>query len=219
MAPDPERKLRQELAYWNCRSAAEGLLANDHYEYFYTTHFGLAREDYCGKRILDIGCGPRGSLEWADMAEERVGLDPLAAEYLRLGTARHAMRYVAGVCEAIPAPDGAFDVVASFNSLDHVDDLARSLAEIARVTRPGGWFLLLSDVDHAPTVCEPTPFSWDAVAMLRAGFEVLRERHYEKRAGGLYQSIRQGIVYDHQNPVRRTAILSAFCRRRSPSGD
>ena len=30
----------------------------------------------------DIGCGPRGSLEWATMAAERVGLDPPVNKYL-----------------------------------------------------------------------------------------------------------------------------------------
>ena len=28
-----------------------------------------------GMRVLDVGCGPRGSLEWATMAARRVGID------------------------------------------------------------------------------------------------------------------------------------------------
>ena len=71
-------KARQELAFWDTRLRQQGTLANDHFEYFFTTHFGLSREFYRNKSILDIGCGPRGSLEWADGAGRRVGLDPLA---------------------------------------------------------------------------------------------------------------------------------------------
>jgi 2-polyprenyl-3-methyl-5-hydroxy-6-metoxy-1,4-benzoquinol methylase len=72
-----------ELRYW--RQRATTLTNNEHYAYFFTEHFGIDREFYAGKRILDIGCGPRGSLEWADEAAERVGADPLADEYLKLG--------------------------------------------------------------------------------------------------------------------------------------
>ena len=39
-------------------------------------YFNLDKSFYKNKRILDVGCGPRGSLEWDDMALERVGLDP-----------------------------------------------------------------------------------------------------------------------------------------------
>ena len=77
-----------ELKYWKQRQREEGSLKHDHYQQFYTTAFGLSREFYTGKRILDIGCGPRGSLEWSQGAAERIGLDPLADEYLKLGADR-----------------------------------------------------------------------------------------------------------------------------------
>ena len=67
-----------ELNYWLGRYNDEkNVFINYHYEYFYTEHFHLAKEDFTGKRILDIGCGPRGSLEWADNALVRIGIDPL----------------------------------------------------------------------------------------------------------------------------------------------
>ncbi len=75
--------------------------------------FGLPLELYDGKRVLDLGCGPRGSLEWAERAAERVGLDPLADEYQRLHSREHAMTYVAAPAEAIPFPDSHFDVVST----------------------------------------------------------------------------------------------------------
>jgi 2-polyprenyl-3-methyl-5-hydroxy-6-metoxy-1,4-benzoquinol methylase len=78
-------KHSRELDFWKSRKQAEGYLGNSHYEYYYTTHFAIDREFCRGKRILDIGCGPRGSLEWADMAAERVGLDPLSARLQRVG--------------------------------------------------------------------------------------------------------------------------------------
>jgi SAM-dependent methyltransferase len=39
---------------------------------------------------------------------------------------------------SIPFPDATFDVACSFKVLAHVPEIGRALAEMARVTRPGG---------------------------------------------------------------------------------
>ena len=54
------------------------------------------------------------------------------------------MEYVADPVEHLSFADGSFDVVSSLNSLDHVDDLATAMSEIARVLVPGGSFLLVA---------------------------------------------------------------------------
>ncbi len=198
-----------ELSYWKSQLASESVLSNDHYMHFFTEHFGLSPDFYTGKRVLDIGCGPRGSLEWAHMTMERVGLDPLAEEYLALGAGEHRMCYVRGHSEAIPFHDHYFDIVSSFNSLDHVVNLKRTIAEIARVTKLGGLFLLLSDVNHKPTPCEPIRLSWDIANQFAGHFAVVEQRKYEKSADGIYQSIHADIVYDHNDPTDRYGIISA----------
>jgi SAM-dependent methyltransferase len=209
-----KEKELHERDYWRTRLRVERTLRGDHYEHFYTTHFGLSKADYVGKRVLDIGCGPRGSLEWCEGASERVGLDPLAKEYLKLGADRHKMQYVAAPSEDMPFPDGHFDFVCSFNSLDHVDDLPSTIAEIARATRSGGLFLLLVDVNHAPTPCEPHSFGFDVVDEFTGCFDLLEERRYEKKAGGMYESILHAIAYDERNPTTRYGILSAKLLRK-----
>jgi ubiquinone/menaquinone biosynthesis C-methylase UbiE len=153
--PHERSKEFAEVAYWNKIKRKEGKLSNQHYKYFYTTHFGLNAAYYHNKTILDIGCGPRGSLEWASMASRRFGLDPLAKEYLKLGADQHQMEYIDSPSENIPLKDAECDAVFSFNSLDHVDDVEQTLKEIKRITRPGGIFLLLVEVNHPPTACEP----------------------------------------------------------------
>ena len=164
-----ERDRAGELSYWLVRKDAEGRFENYWFEDFYTTHFGLTLADYTGKRVLDIGCGPRGSLEWATTAMERVGVDPLADEYRKLGAADQAMTYVAAGAESVPYPDGHFDIVCSFNSLDHVDDLAGAIGEMKRVLAVGGLALLLTDVHEEPTPQEPICFGWDVVCAVRTG--------------------------------------------------
>jgi SAM-dependent methyltransferase len=42
--------------------------------------------------------------------------------------------------EALPLPDASADMVASFQTLEHVGDLERTLCEIRRILKPGGLF-------------------------------------------------------------------------------
>src|SRR5579859_5548598 len=94
-------------------------------------------------RLLEIGCGagrnlrafahyrPDLTLQGVDIS--RVALEEAAAAggpiVYRLGDALH-----------LPYPDASFDIVVLFDVLEHVPDVGRAVAEIARVLRPGGTF-------------------------------------------------------------------------------
>lgn len=208
-----------ELAFWQNRQQQQGVLTNTHFEYFYTTQFGLEKTFYCDKKILDIGCGPRGSLEWADVASLCVGVDPLADAYRQLGTDPHRMNYVACGAETLPFPNTTFDVVCSFNSLDHVDDLGQVITEIQRMLVSGGLFLLITDIHHQPTVLEPHAYSWDIVDGFLPGLEVIDQKQIEHTVFGpegfsdIYRSLQQGTPYDHNNLSQRSGVLAVkFCK-------
>lgn len=207
-------KAAHEMAFWKKKAKAEGRLNNDWYRGIYTDAFGLDEAYFFGKRMLDIGCGPRGSLEWNSQALERVGLDPLVPDYRQLGIDSHAMRYVAAGAEEIPFPTGHFDIVAAINSLDHVDDLDAVIAEVARVTRVGGDFLLIVEVGHAPTITEPIGLWWNDMRRFDASFEVLVEQQFEKRQHGVFESLSEALPFDHSKPGRREGILISRMRRR-----
>jgi 2-polyprenyl-3-methyl-5-hydroxy-6-metoxy-1,4-benzoquinol methylase len=206
-----------EVEYWESAAHREGHLTNDHYEYFFTEHFGLTRDWYTGKRILDIGCGPRGSLEWASEAAERIGLDPLVDNYRSLGIDRHAMRYIGAPAEAIPFDDGYFDVVTSFNSLDHVDDLDRTIGEIIRVLAPNGDLLLMSDVNHAPTVTEPISYSWDVVDRFVPPLTVVSTRRFKRLEAGVYESAQAQIPFDGAAPDAAGLLSAHLTARDGPA--
>jgi SAM-dependent methyltransferase len=201
-------KSRKELDFWKSQKSLEGTLANGGYEYFFTEHFGLTKDFYRGKKVLDIGCGPRGSLEWAEGSKQRIGLDPLVPKYTELGITEHAMDYVAAHSERMPFPDGCFDVVTSINSLDHVANLERTIAEIVRVTATSGLFLLLTELNHLPTICEPMDFSFEVVDRFQPGLQVLEERRFERSGGGIYDTLRSDVRYDDSDPRPRYAVLS-----------
>ncbi|MBN1870932.1 MAG: class I SAM-dependent methyltransferase [Candidatus Omnitrophica bacterium] len=206
-------KEAHELAYWKGCLEKEGVLSNDHYKYFYLEFFDLEEEFYRNKCILDIGCGPRGSLEWASMAHERVGLDPLAKEYLKLGADKHAMTYIDAPSEQIPFSDQHFDIVCSFNSLDHVFDVHQTLKEIKRIVKPGGYFLLIVEVNHSSTPTEPIVLGWDIVETLSDDFEILDVKQFEIGNHSIYNQILQNNVFDKSDLTDRPGILTAKLRK------
>jgi len=190
-----------EISYWKMKKLREGNLTNWHYEQFYTSYFDLDKSYYQGKTILDIGCGPRGSLEWADMAKERMGLDPLSEKYLKLGADKHKMKYVNAYSENMPFGDGYFDVVCSFNSLDHVEDVNQTCMEIKRVLKSGGIFLLIVDVHAYPTPTEPQSLKWDFVKKFFNDFKILTEHHYKiTDPGKIYANARSKVSLGDSKP-------------------
>jgi len=208
-----DTKRLYELAYWRKQQRREGQLENDWYEQLFTTCFDLSRDFYRGKRVLDIGCGPRGSLEWAEIAVERVGLDPLVDDYRKLGIDRHAMAYVAAPAERIPFPDAHFDIVTSINSLDHVDDVEAAVREVIRVLKPGGSFLLAVEIHPKPTIAEPHTLSWQFLEKFAADFEVVDEQHFE--AADPEHALIARIPFDRADPQRRNGWLRATLRKKS----
>ena len=204
-----KKKRWRELCFWLKQKAFQHELDDSHYKYYYTTHFNIENSFYENKKIIDIGCGPRGSLKWATMASERVGLDPLVDSYAKLGIDKHNMNYVNSKAENIPFPDGYFDVVCSFNSLDHVDDLNKVIKEIKRVTHPNGLLLLITEVNHPSTVTEPLSFSWNIADKFEPEFNLIWKDGREKSMNGVYDSARFGKSYNYSSSSLIPGILSA----------
>jgi SAM-dependent methyltransferase len=109
------------------------------------SHLGI---DLRQCRVLEIGSG-MGLLVTVARALgiDCVGCEPAANSYMNLrqgidemlganDLAPDVIRTAAG--EALPFDDGQFDVVLAFQVLEHVADPKRTLAEVARVLRPGG---------------------------------------------------------------------------------
>jgi ubiquinone/menaquinone biosynthesis C-methylase UbiE len=93
-----------------------------------------------GKDVLECGCGTGLILERIrGHARHATGID-LSPGMLELARARGLDVHEGSVTE-LPFADASFDVTCSFKVLAHVPDIGRALAEMARVTRPGGVLL------------------------------------------------------------------------------
>jgi ubiquinone/menaquinone biosynthesis C-methylase UbiE len=95
-----------------------------------------------GLRVLEVGCGTGLILaRVAPHVQSATGLD-LSPGMLARARERGFTRLVRGSATALPFADESFDVVYSFKVLAHVPAIDRALAELARVTRRGGYMLL-----------------------------------------------------------------------------
>jgi ubiquinone/menaquinone biosynthesis C-methylase UbiE len=101
--------------------------------------------------VLDVACGAAHASEVvAPHVRQVVGVD-LTASLLDLGARRLAEAGVANVllqegnAQSLPFVDDAFDLVYCLNSLHHIGDPERAIAEIVRVCRPSGR-VVLSDL-------------------------------------------------------------------------
>jgi SAM-dependent methyltransferase len=101
--------------------------------------FGMVRRwaPLSGRRVLDVGCGV--GMYTAAFLRETPHVFGVEVERERALEARErAAGVVQAVGERLPFPDAAFDVVFSHEVLEHVADDRACVAEMVRVTRPGG---------------------------------------------------------------------------------
>jgi SAM-dependent methyltransferase len=119
--------VRSSLAKWLQREAA-------------SSHAASGRV-----RVLDVGCGVKPYYPYfAPYADSYVGVDVVenpAADLL-------------GSVEALPVEDAAFDVVLCTQVLEHCENPAGAVAELRRVTAPGGRVLAST---HGVQVYHPSP--------------------------------------------------------------
>lgn len=107
-----------------------------------------------GKRVLDAACGEgygsRLMALWGASYVEGVDISAEAIESARRNFAAENIRFAVGDCERLndtisPEP---FDLVVSFETLEHVDDVHSYLESLKLACRPGGSIVISCPNDH-----------------------------------------------------------------------
>jgi SAM-dependent methyltransferase len=91
-------------------------------------------------RILDFGCGTGGNLASYARFGSVIGVEP-DPRAVQLAATRARLPLTRGSGTDLPFLSSSFDVVVASDVLEHIEDDARAVAEIARVLRPGGAFI------------------------------------------------------------------------------
>jgi SAM-dependent methyltransferase len=149
------------------------------------------------ERALDSGSGT-GALAFAlaPLVREVVAADlvpELLGEGRRRADAFPNVSFVEADATRLPFEGGSFDLAGTLRSLHHMAQPDRALAELARVTRPGGRVLVVDQLASADPGFERFERARDpsherclAAEALRAlfaanGLELLRERHEDEQ--------------------------------------
>jgi 2-polyprenyl-3-methyl-5-hydroxy-6-metoxy-1,4-benzoquinol methylase len=120
-------------------------LALEHYHrYFFASRFAQ------GKRILDIGCGEGyGSAFLSQSADAVVGIDrdeAIIDHARKKYSSIPNLTFKVGNCQDAPNDTGSFDMVVSFELLEHLDldDQVRFLNSVRQRLGPDGLFIVSS---------------------------------------------------------------------------
>ena len=117
-------------------TAIEGEIEFEHFH-----RYCLARDLCPGLDVLDVASGEGyGSSILSNVARSVIGVDvDLAAiAHARTTYGWENLRFVQGSALDLPLGDASVDAVVSFETLEHVREHARFMAEVKRVLRPGG---------------------------------------------------------------------------------
>lgn len=110
--------------------------------------YRFARSYCAGCRVLDLGCGSGyGAASLADTANSIVAVD-VSAEAVAFASARYQAPNLSfhriDAEEPLPFANQEFDVVLSFQVIEHVVDEATYLREARRVLKPGGVMIIVT---------------------------------------------------------------------------
>ena len=145
----------------------------------HVVRYEFALPHCAGKEVLDAACGAGyGSALLASRARRVVGVDVSdeAVAYARARYSAENVEFATADVTALPFPDAAFDVVVSFETVEHVEDPNAFLAEVARVLRPDGVLVVSTPHVRRTNMSPDNPFH--RVELSRADFQRLLERRF-----------------------------------------
>jgi len=139
-------------------AAVHGQVEIEHY------HRYLFSRGFCRDRdVLDVACGEGyGAAQLAQVARHVVGLEFSGATVRNAAVnfPRADLHFIQGDARSLPLGNASIDVVTSFETIEHFDRQDEFVAEVRRVLRPDGCFIVSTpDRDvYSPPGVAPNPY-------------------------------------------------------------
>lgn len=150
------------------------------YEHWH--RYAFARRFVAGKSVLDVACGEGyGSNLLADVAANVVGVDvsdqAVAHARARYGS-RANLQFEQGDATALYVPAASFDVVTSFETLEHVDAHEALIGGLARALKDDGLLLISSPDKRTYSDLSGQRNEFHVRELYRDELEQLLSRHF-----------------------------------------
>lgn len=169
---------RQSLPFTGERmtSSVQGQIEFEHLH-----RYCIARDLCDGLDVLDVASGEGyGAAILAGLARSVVGveIDQESVDHARAHYASDKLHFLCGDAMALPLEDASIDLVVSFETLEHLADQARFLAEVRRVLRPSGMLLVSTPERMVYSAAGSDPNPYHVLELTEAEFCTLLSRHF-----------------------------------------
>lgn len=190
---------------------------------FHLDRYEFASRYVAGKQVADIACGTGyGSRTLKEQGQaatvQGIDIDQEAVDY---ATARHGVDGVSFLCRSgdeTGLPAESYEVIASFETIEHVPDDGKLVTEFARLLKPNG-LLICSTPNLWPLAIAPHHVrEYD-----RTQFEEVLNTHFEilemhnQNSGTSFEFNREqprGIVATTEENESLAECFLAVCRKR-----
>ena len=142
-------------------------------------HHVATQVNFSGKNVLEVSCGHGGGASYLTKTlspAKFTGLD-LNHKGIKFCQQRHlqpGLNFVQGDAGYLPFPDAAFDTVINVEASHCYPDFSRFLVEVARVLKPGGYFLY-ADFRFSDGISEWEKAMESAPLRIKQGRDISRE--------------------------------------------
>ena len=139
-------KLQSQETYFSIGKFYDGISSK--YEINHSKYITITNKEHLTKinflckkgKILEIGCGSGRILSEIKETDLAIGLD-ISTNMLKIARSKNCV-VVQANSTLLPFKNNGFDLVYSFKVLSHIPDIQKTINEIIRVVKPGGYILL-----------------------------------------------------------------------------
>ena len=143
----------------------------------------VARELCHGKTVLDVASGEGfGSAMLAEVAAAVVGVD-IASDAVLHAQSRYGCKnlsFLIASCTDLPLLDSSFDLVVSFETLEHLSQHCKMMGEIKRVLRPNGVLLISTPEKYRYSIHPSFTNPYHVKELYRHEFEQLLRAYFKR---------------------------------------